>query len=123
MNVIKSFSVKALSRNLAVGNGSSQALPRVKHIGVVFGSDDCIAKPALSSFYVNELPRLHNSNPHITFTTAPEEAENCSITLGLDDGKTVAIDLRECCSSAALYKRILAESAATPESVEPPLAA
>ncbi|KAJ3180467.1 hypothetical protein HDU87_001976 [Geranomyces variabilis] len=104
MNLIKTFSVKALSQNLAVGNGSPLALPRLKHV-----------------------PRRHNSNPHITFITALEEAENCTISLGFGEdrdteerlwmGKTERQSPLIC-----MYKRILAESAAT-ETVEMPLAA
>ncbi|TPX60582.1 hypothetical protein PhCBS80983_g01664 [Powellomyces hirtus] len=108
-SVIKAFSVKSLSRNLSVGNGVAQ-FPMLKKVGIIFGNDQCIAKPSLSSFYVNELPRLHNSNPHIEFTTAPEEGEHCSISLTLEDNKNVEIDLRECPSSAAMYKRIAAAS-------------
>ncbi|KAJ3015602.1 hypothetical protein HKX48_004463 [Thoreauomyces humboldtii] len=112
MVAIKAFSVKSLTRNLAVGNGSAVQFPLLKRIDITFGADTCVAKPSLSSFYVNELPRLHNSNPHITFATASEEAEHCSVSLTLADDKTVAIDLRECPTSSALYKRIHAAGAA-----------
>ncbi|KAI9002767.1 hypothetical protein BC832DRAFT_560786 [Gaertneriomyces semiglobifer] len=81
--LIKAFSVRSLERNLSVGSGSNLPLPFLKKVSVVFGKDTCPAKPALSSFYVNELPRIYHSNPHITFTTAPQEADICTISLTL----------------------------------------
>ncbi|KAI8818187.1 uncharacterized protein EV422DRAFT_538992 [Fimicolochytrium jonesii] len=107
--LIKSFSVRSLTRNLAVGNGSQTKLPTLQTIAVTFGNDACPAKGGLSSLYVNELPRLHAANPHITFTTAEEEADHCSIELMSSGKDPVTLDLRQCTSAGSMYKRILVE--------------
>ncbi|KAI9095464.1 hypothetical protein DFS34DRAFT_582108 [Phlyctochytrium arcticum] len=79
----KTFSVRSLQRNLNFGLGAGVKLPGVKRIDVTFGKDTCPAKAALSSLYVNELPRLHVANPTISFRTLAEEpTSHLSILLG-----------------------------------------
>ncbi|KNC99729.1 uncharacterized protein SPPG_09255 [Spizellomyces punctatus DAOM BR117] len=105
--LIKAFSVRSLQKNLGVGNGANVQVPLLKKVTVVFGTDKCPAKSSLSSFYVNELPRIYKSNPHIQFSTLPEEADHCELSLSLGNDHTVSIDLRECLTSASMYNRIM----------------
>ncbi|EGF80186.1 hypothetical protein BATDEDRAFT_88935 [Batrachochytrium dendrobatidis JAM81] len=78
--VFKSFSVRSLELNLSRGRAASEKLVApITSLTVSFGSDSCPAKPALSLFYVNELPRIYKANPHLKFHTIESPDASCSL--------------------------------------------
>ncbi|KAJ3084120.1 hypothetical protein HK102_000756 [Quaeritorhiza haematococci] len=118
--LIKSFSAASLRKNLTIGTGSGIQVPALRAVNVVFGSDNCATKPALTLFYVNELPRLYNENRHINFTTETKPESNCSLSVTFDNDETKSVDLKSCATPLHIFERLWAQYSAHTNPIETP---
>jgi hypothetical protein len=97
---VNSFNYKSLLLNLKHSRGSNLSLPQVASIKVEFGPKDS-TYGALSSFCVNELPRIYYSNNQIKFDV--NQSSNSQITIKLLDGAEKKLDLTGIISTAMIY--------------------
>ncbi|KAI8801472.1 hypothetical protein BJ742DRAFT_837140 [Cladochytrium replicatum] len=101
---VRSFAVRTLEANIKVAAVPKFANPAVSSISVTFGPPSCPGRPALSAFYVNELPRLFASNPNIKVET--QSASSCQLKFQLDNGKSVGVAAKDMDHPAHLLDRI-----------------
>ncbi|KAJ3272688.1 hypothetical protein HDV01_005324 [Terramyces sp. JEL0728] len=102
---IATFGFRALQANLKAGNGI-QKFPSIKQIKVVFGKETCKLLGPISSFYVNELPRIYDNNREIKFTT--EFADECKIEIKGDKEAELAIN--DCKTTTQIYNKLVEAS-------------
>ncbi|KAH6573308.1 hypothetical protein BASA50_007897 [Batrachochytrium salamandrivorans] len=110
--IFKAFPVRSLDLNLTRGRDLHEGLAaHIAALTVTFGPDSCPAKNALSSFYVNELPRIYTKTPRIKFNTVETSNGNCSLTVTLTANpsdpssatSTDLIDLYSCTTPEDIY--------------------
>lgn len=104
--LMHSFPIKALRQNLQSGRGAGVLLPEISKIMVTFGKDR--VKGPLNSFYVNELPRIYNSNNHLSFSTIADSEES-SVAFERKDGTVVGVKINELNSANEIYSRFVSE--------------
>lgn len=107
-NRIAAFAFKSLKLNLDVGRGAGIKLPSSTTIKIVFGSQDCPALGPLSSFYVNELPRLYRANESTLDVETEQSKSSCLIEIKKID-RTETIELKDCSTAAAIYARVMSK--------------
>ncbi|KAI8800694.1 hypothetical protein BJ742DRAFT_874409 [Cladochytrium replicatum] len=87
--------------NLKTAAAPKFTAPAVSSISVTFGPPSCPGRPALSAFYVNDLPRL---NPTIKVET--QSASSCQLKFQLDNGKSVGVAAKDMDHPAHLLDRV-----------------
>ncbi|KAJ3256328.1 hypothetical protein HK103_005583 [Boothiomyces macroporosus] len=102
---IAAFGYRALQANLKAGNGL-QKLPMIKQIKVVFGKETCKLLGPISSFYVNELPRIYDNNRDIKFVT--EYGEQCKVEI--QGTETVELGISDCKTTTQIYNKLIEAS-------------
>ncbi|KAJ3213270.1 hypothetical protein HDU67_003113 [Dinochytrium kinnereticum] len=111
---INSYSVRALQAALGRGNGLRAKLDTsIKAMHVGFGSEACGALNALKVFSVNELPRLHTSNPTVAFTTSAEKEKKSFFKLSFANGKDQVVDLAALRTPVDIYAKLAAAAGIT----------
>ncbi len=94
---IKSFTVKQLKQNLDLNK--SRLNLKANQMTIQFG-ENCKLVPLLGHFYVNQLPAIHITNPHLKFFTT-ESSESC---LFVDDLK---ISLNDCFTPQDILNKLV----------------
>ncbi|KAJ3101918.1 hypothetical protein HDU97_000959 [Phlyctochytrium planicorne] len=107
---LNTYTVRALQASLGRGVAANSVLSgNIKRIHVGFGNHTCGAVNALKVFAVNELPRIHQNNPSITFITSTEQDKKSFLKLVYGNDTEKLVDISAARTPAVVFQKFAAE--------------